>query len=138
MKLHPLLALSAPALLLAACSQPPKAAGPAPAVAPAASTAAAQNCVGLRQIRESVVKSDQVIDFVMLNGDILRNTLPNKCPSLGFEKAFSYATSLSQLCSTDIITVIQQGGGIRRGASCGLGQFVPITKEAADAPLTSK
>jgi len=100
--------------------------------------AAAQNCVGLRQIRESLVKSDQVIDFVMLNGDVLRNTLPNKCPSLGFEKAFSYSTSLSQLCSTDIITVIQQGGGIRRGASCGLGQFTPISKELADAPLASK
>ena len=86
-----------------------------------------QSCVPLTQIRESRVISDQIIDFHLSNGKVLRNTLPHSCPSLGFEKAFSYETSLSQLCSTDIITVIHQGGGPSRGASCGLGQFQPVT-----------
>jgi len=84
------------------------------------------NCINLRSIRDSDVRSDQVIDFRMNGGQVYRSTLPNSCPQLGFERAFSYATSLSQLCSTDIITVIVQAGGPRRGASCGLGQFQQV------------
>lgn len=86
----------------------------------------AEDCVQINQIRESRVLSDQVIDFHMNNGRVLRNTLPNACPQLGFERAFSYETSLSRLCSVDIITVLIQGGGITRGASCGLGKFQPV------------
>ena len=84
-------------------------------------------CVELSNIRESIVRDDRTIDFVLRNGTILRNSLPYSCPQLGFEKAFTYSTSLSRLCSVDIITVINQGGGIRTGASCGLGSFAPFT-----------
>jgi hypothetical protein len=85
------------------------------------------DCIQIVGIRESRVLSDRVIDFHMGGNKVYRNTLPNSCPQLGFERAFSYQTSLSQLCSTDIITVLYQGGGLRRGASCGLGKFQPIT-----------
>ncbi len=105
----------------------PVAKGPATAVPVAMTPVKAESCVQLQNIRESRVIDDKTIDFIMRDGRVLRNTLPYACPTLGFEKAFSYSTSLSQLCSVDIITVIQQGGGIRRGASCGLGQFVPYT-----------
>ncbi len=84
-------------------------------------------CVDIVRIRESRVRDDRTIDFVLTDGAILRNTLPNRCPGLGFERAFSYATSLSRLCNVDVITVVNQGGGIRRGASCGLGMFQPVT-----------
>jgi len=94
------------------------------------------NCVTLSQLRETRVIDDQTIDFIMRDGTILRNTLPHRCPSLGFERAFSYSTSLNQLCNVDIITVVMQGGGPRRGASCGLGMFVPVkpAEDSADAP----
>lgn len=126
--------------LAASCAEKP---APAPApvavVAPTASAvpapAPSQSCVGLTQIRQSIVRSDKVIDFEMIDGRTLRNRLPQSCPQLGFERAFTYATSLSQLCSVDIITVIIQGGGPMRGASCGLGQFTPISPEEAKAPL---
>ncbi len=85
-----------------------------------------ESCSPLTSIRESRVRSDQVIDFYMRGGKVYRNTLPNTCPQLGFEERFSYATSLSQLCSTDIITVLQSPGA-GRGVSCGLGQFQPVT-----------
>ena len=53
--------------------------------------------------------------------------MPYRCNSLGFEKAFSYETSLSRLCSTDIIYVLRNvGGRPDRGAGCGLGKFVPV------------
>ena len=84
------------------------------------------SCVQLRQIRETRVRDDSTIDFYMLGGKVYRNTLPNSCPQLGFEERFSYATSLSQLCSVDIITVLYSSPPTR-GASCGLGQFQPVT-----------
>lgn len=84
------------------------------------------SCIPLRNIRESRVRSDQVIDFVMLGGKVYRNVLPQSCPQLSFEDRFGYSTSLSQLCSTDIITVLYNTP-IGRGASCGLGQFQPVT-----------
>lgn len=84
------------------------------------------SCVNLSDIRESRVLSDQVIDFHLRNGKVLRNTLPHGCPRLGFERAFSYETSLTKLCNVDIITVIHQGGGPMRGPSCGLGMFQPV------------
>jgi hypothetical protein len=87
----------------------------------------ALSCVPLIQIRETRVYGDQTIDFRMRNGKIFRNKLPYSCPQLGFEERFSYQTSLTQLCSTDIITVLNTaGGGLNRGASCGLGQFQPV------------
>ena len=90
----------------------------------------AKNCIPLRSIRESRVRSNNVIDFRATGTKWYRNTLPIDCPSLGFEQRFAYKTSLSQLCSTDIITVLYSGGpGLQRGASCGLGQFEPVTIE---------
>ena len=84
------------------------------------------SCIRLTDIRETRVRSDAVIDFVARNGKVYRNTLPQGCPGLNFERRFSYATSLSQLCSVDIITVLQLPN-VTPGASCGLGQFQPVT-----------
>ncbi|WP_298395234.1 hypothetical protein [Sphingobium sp.] len=89
------------------------------------------DCVQIRSIQSTNVRDDHTIDFVMNGRKIYRNTLPNSCPSLGFEKRFSYRTSLSQLCSVDIITVLWNAGpGLQPGASCGLGQFQPMEKAA--------
>jgi hypothetical protein len=88
-------------------------------------TGPAQSCVPLSAIRSSRVLSDRVIDFGNGNRTTYRVVLPQDCPNLGFEQRFSYATSLSQLCATDIITVLQSPG-VTRGASCGLAPFQPI------------
>ncbi|WP_448581446.1 hypothetical protein [Thermaurantiacus sp.] len=85
-----------------------------------------QDCILLNRIRETRVLSDQVIDFVMDNGDVFRNTLPYKCPQLGFQESFGYQTSINQLCNVDIITVIIPGIGPNTGASCALGRFTPM------------
>jgi len=85
----------------------------------------AVSCISLTSIQASHVRSDDVIDFEMKGGKIYRNTLPQSCPSLGFEEHFSYETSLSQLCSTDIINVFTTNPPMR-GPSCGLGEFQPV------------
>ena len=92
-----------------------------------ASAGAPQSCIPIIGIQQSIVRDDRTIDFIMRGKTAYRNVLPNSCPELGFERAFSYETSLSELCSTDIITVFRNGGGLRRGASCGLGQFQPVS-----------
>lgn len=84
-------------------------------------------CIQRSQIQNTRVRDDRTIDFVMRGrNQVYRNTLPYSCPQLGFEQAFSYETSIGQLCNVDIITVVHTGGGPVRGASCGLGQFTPI------------
>ncbi len=84
------------------------------------------DCIDTHQIRETIVRDDRTIDFRLNNGRIIRNTLPNRCPQLGFERAFSYATSINRLCAVDIITVLTRTGGLRPGISCGLGDFQPV------------
>ena len=90
----------------------------------------AVSCVQLQSIRSTQVHGDSVIDFHMNGGKVYRNTLPNRCPSLGFEERFLYKTSLSQLCSVDIITVLQSSG-LSQGPNCGLGKFQPVKLASA-------
>jgi hypothetical protein len=84
------------------------------------------NCISNHQISETRVRDDSTIDFYMLGGKVYRNKLPNSCPQLGFEERFGYETSIDQLCNVDIIHVLYSSPPMR-GASCGLGQFQPIT-----------
>lgn len=86
----------------------------------------ARNCIPIVGIGQSLVRSDSIIDFVMRDRKTYRVTLPNGCPGLGFERRFSYATSLSQLCAQDVITVFSTAP-VQRGASCGLAPFQPVT-----------
>jgi hypothetical protein len=90
-------------------------------------TGTPQTCIPLQAIRETRVRSDSVIDFLRDRRHGWRVTLPARCPGLGFERRFGYATSLSQLCANDIITVLTTGGGPLQGASCGLAPFQPMT-----------
>lgn len=91
----------------------------------------AKTCVPLTLIRQSHVINDETIVFRARGANkYYLNKLPNRCPRLAFNKSFTYATSLTQLCNVDIITVLEQfGGRLQRGPSCGLGMFEPITKD---------
>jgi len=89
------------------------------------------SCILTSRIRNQAVHDDYTIDFELTGGDIYRNTLPARCPQLGFEERFAHSSSTGQLCSVDVITVLDSDG--RRGASCGLGQFVPVRYSAAAA-----
>ena len=117
------------ALTLAGCSQERPA--ERPAVAPAAQvTGPGRSCLSLTQIRSSQVRDDWTIDFMGPGDQVWRNTLPNRCPGLRTENAFTYSTSLSQLCDTEIIYVLRTiAGRPERGAGCGLGAFVPVKLE---------
>jgi hypothetical protein len=98
-------------------------------VPPAQVTGKPVSCIQLYDAKDSRVRDDRTIDFMRTSREGWRNTLPSSCPGLAVQNAFTYKTSLSQLCSTDIIYVLETAGGLRRGAGCGLGKFVPITLE---------
>ena len=119
----PALSAATAALLLTACQQPVE--SPPQSKAPAIEALGpAVNCIQTSRIRDTQVHDDQTIDFHMLGGDVYRNTLPNRCPSLGFEERFSYRTTTGHLCSVDVITVLHSDS--QRGAGCGLGSFLPV------------
>ncbi len=88
------------------------------------------DCINLQQIDYTRVRDDRTIDFYMRGREVYRNVLPQSCPRLGFEEAFSYKTSLTRLCAVDIITVLDRGGAGIPGPSCGLGRFQPIETSA--------
>ncbi|WP_448663015.1 hypothetical protein ACG3SL_20665 [Sphingomonas sp. CJ20] len=124
--MRPLIAVAAlapAALLLAAPGIAGQRADKVPAATPAGK---AVSCLRLTNIRQSIVRDDKTIDFITRDGKVYRNTLNGSCPSLGFEKRFLHKTSSSDLCSIDTITVLQDPG-LSQGATCGLGEFQPVT-----------
>ena len=88
------------------------------------------NCILTSRIRNTDVQDDYTIDFVMLGGDVYRNTLPRRCPNLGFDEAFAYKNSTGQLCDIETIEVVNQSSA-GRGPACSLGKFVPVRYLAA-------
>jgi hypothetical protein len=94
----------------------------------------AELCVSLSGIRNTRIVDDQTIIFYMRGGSIYINRLPRRCNGLKRGDGYSYATSLTRLCNTDIIRVLQRFGGAipRPTTSCGLGFFQPTTAEAVD------
>jgi len=121
------LSLVAGVALLPACTQNPPAERPA-AVSPAATVVGeAESCINISQINQTRIRDDWTIDFYGAGNRVWRNTLPNRCTGLRAEDAFSYETSLSQLCSTDVVYPLRQiGGALERGPGCGLAKFVPV------------
>ena len=93
-----------------------------------------ERCIDSRRISSTQIIDQQNILFTMRDRTIYHNELPRKCPGLRRGKTFSYRTTISRLCNTDSITLLDTFGmGMTRGPSCGLGKFRPITQEEAEA-----
>lgn len=126
----PLIAAALIPLALAGCMQADAASRGAdrgPSGPPVHVTGEPVSCIRLSQITESKVRDNRTIDFMRNSRQGWRNTLPYECSGLRLQNAFTYKVSGNELCSVDIINVLETaGGGLTRGAGCGLGQFVPI------------
>jgi len=93
-----------------------------------------EKCIDTRRISSTRIVDNRNILFYMRGSDIYHNELPRKCMGLRSGKTISYRTSLSRLCSNDLITLLDSFGmGMSRGPSCGIGKFRPVTKEEAEA-----
>jgi len=92
-----------------------------------------EQCISLRRIDHTKIIDNQNIVFYMKGGDIYRNHMDNRCPGLRSQDTYMYRTTLNQLCSSDIITKLDQiGFGFSPGVSCGLGMFYPVTQDDVD------
>ena len=123
------LALALPPLIAISCApvERPTDANPA-AGAPAVTVVGeAQRCIMRDRVRQTLVRTNRVIDFEMQTGKVYRSTLPYSCPGLSFDQGITYETSINQLCSNQIVYSLENIGGFpRRGAGCSLGEFVPV------------
>jgi hypothetical protein len=100
-----------------------------------ADTAGAVDCLPTNLISRTKVIDDQTILFKTRGKQWYENRLPHKCPGLKSAGKFLYKTSIAQLCKVDTITVLQDAGGLAKGATCGLGMFTP-TDDPAKKPKT--
>jgi hypothetical protein len=91
-----------------------------------------ESCIPLQSINQTRILDKTNILFEMHNGKRYLNTLPYNCGGLTPYRAFSYRTSLNQLCNTDIITVFEPGQPAPNSyGSCGLGHFTELKKKPA-------
>jgi hypothetical protein len=91
-------------------------------------------CISLSRVERTSVVDEDTILFYLSGGEVYRNDLPHRCPTLKSEDTFMYRVTTSQLCSVDVITVLEHmGSRFMPGASCGLGGFMPISAEDAQA-----
>ncbi len=95
-------------------------------------TGEVKRCISLNRVDSTKVLDDQTIFFKMRGKKHYVNRLSYTCPSLKREERFMYKTSIGQLCSIDIITVLDSFG--RQWASCGLGEFEEIQLKAKPDP----
>lgn len=93
-----------------------------------------ERCVSISRIARTDVLDHQNVIFYMRGGQIFRNWLPRRCAGLNNRDPFSYRTTISQLCNSDTITILDAAAfGSLQGASCGLGGFYPVTKPEVEA-----
>ena len=98
-----------------------------------------KRCVSMGAIRSTKIVDDATVLFYQAGGRIWLNRLDRECVGLTSNGKFTYEVQSGaryvRLCSTDTITVLERAG---RGFSCGLGEFEPISVEAADSLLGTR
>jgi hypothetical protein len=93
----------------------------------------ATHCVRVQSIEKIDIVDANTLVFRMRGDEVYRNELPHECPGLRQNDTLMYRSSVGQLCSVDIVTILDDWGfGFAPGASCGLGMFHPITEQIAD------
>ncbi|MEZ5559822.1 MAG: DUF6491 family protein [Pseudomonadales bacterium] len=93
-----------------------------------------ERCIQLSRVKTTEILGNRQILFELQNGRHYLNTLPYPCPGMRRGTTLLYRTSLDQLCSVDVVTVLETGGGggFWPGASCGLGTFEPVDEGEID------
>ena len=93
----------------------------------------AEHCVRVDDVDDIDIVDAGTLIFRMRGGEVYRNDLPHECPGMRSNDTLMYRSSVGQLCSIDIVTVLEDWGfGFAPGVSCGLGMFHPITEQIAD------
>lgn len=99
----------------------------------------ARGCISVTRIMNTDVIDESTLVFEMDNGEIYRNSLPQRCGGLSNRDAFMYRIPTTQLCRSDIITVLQRSGpaggtGFTPINSCALGSFEQVSEGDLEMP----
>lgn len=93
-----------------------------------------RECLLLAQIHTTTAVSNQEILFRLYGGEHWRNKLPVGCTGLGFNRGFTYDTSLHRLCRGQFIHTLEP-----RRSTCVLGLFHrDAGKTASSGPAGSR
>jgi hypothetical protein len=88
------------------------------------------NCIYSRQLDQVKILNKKQILFEMLNGKYYLNE-PTSCPSLRKRYALKYDSTIGQICTTTIVTLLDTGSGLHYQGACGLGKFEKVEKAVA-------
>ena len=95
-----------------------------------------ERCINTNGLRSTRIVDDKTVLFYMRGGAIYQNLLADECRNLKRSGQFAYELRSSRLCSSDLITVLERfGPSLRRGITCRIDEFIPISKLEADALL---
>lgn len=98
-----------------------------------------RDCLQLLSIRNMTAIDNKTLLFEMPNHKYYVNRLRHVCYGLDSGNPIMYRTSMDSLCNLDLITVLDPvGSGFQRGSTCGLSQFVPVSREQAKAMLKKR
>ncbi|BBE34169.1 hypothetical protein [Sphingosinicella microcystinivorans] len=92
----------------------------------------AQDCLMQRDIRSSQIIDGKAIVYKMANGTVYVNQPDSGASSLRRDYVLVTNTHSDQLCSVDIVRLLDSGTHMEVG-SLGLGKFVPYVKPARAA-----
>lgn len=88
-----------------------------------------RNCLNLRSVSQITALDERHFLVRVGVNDYYLNELSGRCAGAGrFNNRIQYATSLSQLCRNQIITIVDNSSGITAG-SCGLGGFERLVEK---------
>jgi hypothetical protein len=87
-------------------------------------------CINIARMRTTRAVDDSTIVVTMSGNEYRRIALIARCVGLKAQDGFAFATSITQLCSGDSISVL--GGS---GAHCGIDAITPLTTAEAKALL---
>jgi hypothetical protein len=89
-------------------------------------------CISMGSVQTTTIVDDDRILFYQRGGRIYLSSLDRTCVGLTRSGRFSYKVQSGaryvRVCDTDNITVLERTGS---GFTCGLGEFVPVSAEAA-------
>jgi hypothetical protein len=103
-----------------------------PAQNAVAAEAVPSMCLQAIRIDHTRVVDNQTILFYTRGGGIYLNRLSHAVIGLRKNRPFMYRTTGDQICTHDLITVLEDWGfGFRPGASAALGRFEPIDEARA-------
>lgn len=89
-----------------------------------------RTCLPLKQVDHLDIIDPQLI-LVRSNNQYYYNQTQTRCDSRGDNYRLQYRTSASQLCSGQIIDVVDNFSGILLGA-CSLGRFERVVEKASE------